>query len=166
MTTLEKEFVLLINTHPAILYKVCKLYCSGDEDRKDLFQEIVYQLWKAFPSFRGEAASSTWMYRIALNTAISTFRKERKKPSSESLSELTFEIPESPAAGFFQEDLQPLYEAIEALTSVEKAIILLYLDEKSYEEIAAIIGITKTHVGVKVSRIKAKLEKILKPVQN
>lgn len=91
---MEKEFVELINNHRALIFKVCSLYCSHPESRKDLFQEVILQLWKSFPGFRKASANSTWIYRVALNTAISNFRKESKKPEKRSLTlvELEFRI--------------------------------------------------------------------------
>lgn len=158
---MEKEFIRLINLYPAILYKVCNIYCKEEEAKKDLFQEIVLQLWKAFPSFRNESSASTWIYRIALNTAISNYRKEHRKPIVSSLSKLAFQISEPDDASYLQEQINQLYQAVGHLSTIEKALIMLYLDDKSYNEIAIILGITKSNVGVKLNRIKAKLEKLL-----
>lgn len=163
---MEKEFVILLNQNAGILYKVCNLYCDVPEDRSDLFQEIVLQLWKAFPSFRKESKVSTWMYRIALNTAISGFRKRSKGFLQISLSDGGFEIPDPARTSFEDENITALYKAIAQLSSVEKAIIMLYLEESSYQEIADITGISKSYVGVKLNRIKSKLEVILKPISH
>ncbi|WP_234733652.1 RNA polymerase sigma factor [Tellurirhabdus bombi] len=160
---MEKEFISLLNRHPGILYKVCSLYCKDDEDRKDLFQEMVLQLWKAFPAFREEAMATTWMYRIALNTAISNYRKQTRKPLPLPLSEGIFQIPDLQDT-VAHEDSRRLYAAIEQLSPVEKAVITLYLDDHNYEEMAAILGISKSNVGVKLNRIKAKLEKLIKTI--
>ncbi|HEX5025437.1 MAG TPA: sigma-70 family RNA polymerase sigma factor, partial [Agriterribacter sp.] len=157
---MEKKFTDIINGHRGILFKVCNLYCHEDEDRKDLFQEVVIQLWKAFPHFRNDSLVSTWMYRVALNTAISYFRKESKKPERQSISSLEFEIPEI-SATTDDERSDLLKQAIGQLTRIEKAVIMLYLEEKSYDEISAIIGITKANTGVMLNRIKTKLEKII-----
>jgi len=118
----------------------------------------VLQIWKAFPSFRNESRITTWMYRIALNTAISYFRKEKRMPGSQTLSSQELQMPDLDT----NEDLEILHQAIQHLTQVEKAMIILYLDEKSYQEIADIMGITLSNVGVKINRIKTKLEKIVK----
>lgn len=157
---METEFIQIIQQHSKIIYKVCCLYCKDAETKKDLFQEIVLQVWKGFPQFRGDSSITTWMYRIALNTAISNYRKESKRPYKAPLDHEVFELPD-PAQLPDHEPMQILYKAIEHLTKVEKAIILLYLEEKTYEEIAFVIGITRTNVGVKITRIKTKLEKIL-----
>jgi RNA polymerase sigma factor (sigma-70 family) len=154
----EKEFVAIINQHRRLVYKICHLYARDPDDQQDLFQDIVLQLWRAFPSFRNESLITTGMYRVALNTAISWFRKEKRKPGLQTISGAELQLP----------DLEPtieteiLHQAIQHLTQIEKAIIILYLDEKSYQEISDIMGITLSNVGVKINRIKMKLEKIVK----
>ncbi|MBC8051454.1 MAG: RNA polymerase sigma factor [Sphingobacteriaceae bacterium] len=159
---MENEFIEMINNHRGILYKVSNLYCHEEEDKKDLFQEIVLQLWKSFPAFRKNSRASTWMYRVALNTAITNFRKESKKPDRRTLLDADYEIPDFSDALLQKENVQLLNTAIARLSKVEKAVIMLYLEEKSYDEISEIMGITKTNVGVKLNRIKVKLEKLLK----
>jgi len=156
----------MINTHRGIIYKVCNLYCYEKEYQQDLFQEIVLQLWKAFPSFRNESLRTTWMYRVALNTAISNFRKEVKKPEQQSISRAEFQIPDISQFPDEHENLSLLKQAIQQLTKIEKAIIMLYLEEKSYDEISEITGITKSNVGVKLNRIKSKLETIIKSIHH
>ena len=158
---MKKEFTDLINNNRALIFKVCNLYCNNAEDRKDLFQEVVLQLWKSYPSFRKESAGSTWIYRVALNTAISNFRKESKKPENVSISLYDIEIPALSGTDA-NENKSILYAAINDLSEIEKAIILLYLDEKSYDEISEIIGITNTNVGARLNRIKTKLSKLIK----
>lgn len=160
---MEQEFTDIINKHRGIIYKVCHLYCNTEEDRRDLFQEIVLQLWKSYHSFRGDAQISTWMYRVALNTAITMYRKDSKRPTGISLSIAEFELPDITDLSDNSENLRKLKLAIEQLSKIERAIIMLYLDEKSYVEIADIIGISQSNVGVKLNRIKTKLEKIINP---
>lgn len=159
---MEQQFVITINQHQGILHKVCRIYCSNATEREDLFQEMVLQLWKAFPSFRSEAKISTWMYRIALNTAISGLRK--KKIAITELEKVSFQIEDKQEANI-EEELQHLYKAIEHLSDVEKSIVLLYLEDKPYEEIAEITGITANYVAVKMSRIKEKLKTLIKVYQ-
>jgi len=163
---LERKFTEIVTVHQGIIHKVCGIYCKNDECRKDLFQEIVMQLWRSYPSFRGDSKITTWMYRVALNTAISSFRKQVKKPQEESITGSIYQIPvvSNRYKQEQEEEIQFMYKAIEHLSKIEKAIIMLYLEEHSYEEIAKITGITKTNVGVKINRIKGKLQKILKPV--
>jgi RNA polymerase sigma-70 factor (ECF subfamily) len=158
---MEEEFIELINKYRALIFKVCNLYCHDPESRKDLFQEIVLQLWKSYPGFRRESASSTWIYRVALNTAISNFRKELKKPERTSITTADFEIPDI-SVWDEKENSSILHLAISRLTEIEKAIIMLYLDEKTYDEISEIIGISNSNVGARLNRIKTKLSKLIK----
>jgi RNA polymerase sigma factor (sigma-70 family) len=159
---MEKQFVSLLNQNRAILFKICKMYCPDVEDRHDLFQEIVFQLWKAFPTFRQESSMTTWIYRIGMNTAISNFRKEKRRQSPIPFSNLEVALPDLSEADDTSSETTLLYQAIDQLSIVEKAIVLLYLDDKSYDEMAVILGISKSNVGVKLSRIKIKLEKLVK----
>ena len=158
---MEKEFTQLVNDHRALIFKVCNLYSRDSESRKDLFQEVVLQLWKSFPGFRRESASGTWIYRVALNTAISNFRRESKKPERRSISLEELEMPEMVGMDD-KERSSSLHLAIDKLTDIEKAIIMLYLDEKSYDEISEIIGISISNEGVRLNRIRNKLSKLIK----
>jgi len=157
----ENEFIDLINRHPGILYKVCRAYGQQEADRQDLYQEIVLQLWRAFPTFRNQANASTWMYRIAMNTAISDYRKSKRSYQATPFSQLLHTLPDLSDEDTLPAEIAQLYEAINQLTKIEKALILLYLDDKRYDEIALIMGISKSNVGVKLNRIKAKLEKLV-----
>ncbi|MCW3110513.1 MAG: polymerase subunit sigma-70 [Segetibacter sp.] len=159
---MEKEFIELINNNRVLIFKVCNLYCNENESRRDLFQEVVLQLWKSFPGFRRESANSTWIYRVALNTAISNFRKESKKPERQPLSQVEFDIPDMSVTANEKENRSMLHLAIKKLTEIEKAVIMLYLDDKSYDEISEIIGISNSNVGVRLNRIKNKLSKLIK----
>jgi len=154
----KKAFSELVEKHQAIIHKVTMVYASGRANREDLFQEICLQLWKAYPNFREEAKFSTWMYRVALNTAISNVRKEKTNPDYEQLRE-TDRIEEEGADE--KEKITLLYRAISKLNRIDKAIILLWLEEKNYEEIASIMGTSKKNVSVKLVRIKRKLEKLV-----
>lgn len=157
---MEKEFTELINHNRALIFKVYNLYCNDPESRKDLFQEIVLQLWKSYPAFRGNSAYSTWIYRVALNTAISNFRKESRMVEKTSMQLSEFEIPDTSAHA--EDKNSALHLAINKLSEIEKAIILLYLDEKSYDEISEVMGISNSNVGVRLNRIKTKLGKLIK----
>lgn len=149
----------LVKASQGIIHKVCRMYCDSEEHRKDLFQEIVIELWKSFPSYRGEAKFSTWMYRVALNIAIQDFRKEKKRKLL-FFEAYDYKEPTNRAGPDFEDErLQRMHQAIAGLDKIERAIIMLYLDRKSNEEIAAIIGITQNYVRVKMSRIKQKLAK-------
>jgi RNA polymerase sigma factor (sigma-70 family) len=154
----DLQFSELITQHQGIIHKVCRLYRNSREDREDLFQEIVFQVWKALPGFEGRAKITSWMYRIALNTAMATFRK-RITPISyvEQLPDYTEEPNDDEASRH-----ERMMAALQQLTDAEKALITLYFEDLSYEEIAEITGINANHVGVKLHRIKTKLQKLLK----
>jgi RNA polymerase sigma-70 factor (ECF subfamily) len=154
----DLQFLELITQHQGIIHKVCRLYRDSKEDREDLFQEIVFQIWKSLPGFEGRAKITSWMYRIALNTAMSTFRK-RKAPVA-----YVEKVPDYTEEQNDNEDTrqEQMMLALRQLTDPEKAIIALYFDDLSYEEIAEITGMNTSHVGVKLHRIKTKLQKLLK----
>ena len=156
----ENEFLELVAKHQNIVHKVCHMFAADADDKRDLFQEITIKLWLGYKSFKGGAAITTWMYRVALNTAITIQRKEKKKQEVQPLHP-NIQVIEMDENEFSQGEIDELYRAINQLEPVDRAIILLYLEEKKYEEIAEIIGITRTHVGVKITRIKRKLEAIL-----
>lgn len=156
---MEKEFLALIRVNQGIIHKVTSVYCDNEEDRKDLFQEILAQLWKSYPGFRQESKFSTWMYRIALNTAITSFKKWRRQPVASSAQSLAnFQIADDNSSAETDENIALLKRAVSRLTGIEKSIILLFLENKSYEEIADITGITQNYVRVKMNRIKTKLK--------
>lgn len=135
------------------------MYCHSAQDRQDLFQEILAQLWKAFPKFRNEARISTWMYRIALNTAISDFRKQQRRISVASkLPDNSVDIPEY-SYREQQERLAMLQQAVNHLSDIEKAIVILYLEENNYQDMEEILGISQSTLRVKMNRIKEKLRR-------
>jgi RNA polymerase sigma-70 factor (ECF subfamily) len=156
----QEEFVNRVHEHRAMLHKVCNLYCFSAHDRQDLFQEIIVQLWKSWPKFRGEAKFGTWLYRIALNTAITGLRKQKKQFRSIDPGGLPAETPDIPYPEEKEEQLQQLYVAIGQLTEVEKALVMLYLEDKSYDEMEEILGMNQNNLRVKMNRIKEKLRKI------
>ena len=156
---MNEEFTELFIPNQNIVHKICSVYFDEKPDKEDYFQEIVLQLWKAFPGFRGESKFSTWMYRVALNTAIDLLRKERSQPRLFRLSNNEYSLKESRRE--LTEQQEQLYEAISRLSEIEKAIILLYLEDYSYKEISEIVGISETYTGVKISRIKMQLQKMI-----
>ncbi|MEQ1798526.1 MAG: RNA polymerase sigma factor [Lacibacter sp.] len=160
--TAEQEFLLLINQNQGIIRKVCHLYGRNDADKDDLYQEIVIQLWKSFASFRGEAKFSTWMYRIALNTAISNLRKQSRKVALSFPEFIPVELADTDEEKIKEEKLKEMYAAISRLTEVEKAIVMLYLEDKSYDEMEEILGISSGTLRVKMNRIKEKLRTLTK----
>ena len=153
--TPDIEFTNMIEHHAKIIYKVCSLYYSPETLIEDLYQEVVYNLWKAFPKFRKESAYSTWIYRIALNTCISGVRKELRRPKNVPLNAIS-PLFEEPA--MMDDQIKELYALIGRLKTLEKAIIMLYLEEKPYTEIAQITGLSAGNVAVRMKRIKEKLK--------
>ncbi|SFM67397.1 RNA polymerase sigma-70 factor, ECF subfamily [Chitinophaga sp. YR627] len=152
----ETQFLQLIDQHQQIIHKICWLYRDSPEDREDLFQEIVGQLWRSVPSFEGKSQFSSWLYRIAINTALTAFRKKRPDVRYPSV------LPDIPAGmPDDNEQMERLRIAIRQLNDSDKAIIALYLEELTYQEIAAITGITENNVGVKINRIKNRLQQLL-----
>ncbi len=154
---LEIEFIKQVDESQGIIHKVCRLYCDDQTHREDLFQEIVLQLWKSYPSFKGQAKFSSWLYRVALNVAIQDFRKEKKRRF---LFLESFEFKEPAQNHEYEikdERIKALYHAISKLDKIEKAIMMLHLEEVPNEEIAEIIGISQNYVRVKMTRIRGKL---------
>ncbi len=148
----------MVFNHLGIIYKICNLY-AAEEDREDLKQEIVYQLWKSFPTFRGDSKFQSWMYRVALNTAMLGLRAQRIKYTR--LTDQDETIPDESWTGFSpDEKVRQLYAHISKLKDLDKTIIFLYLEECSYEEIAEITGISTKNVSVRLVRIREKLRKL------
>jgi RNA polymerase sigma factor (sigma-70 family) len=152
-------FLSVIQTNKGIVYKVANSYSKNSEDRKDLVQEIIVQLWKSFENYNDLYKYSTWIYRIALNVAISFYRKEnRRKQVSNPLSDSILNFADSQVEGETEENIGFLQHFISELKEIDKALMLLYLEEKSYKEIAEIIGISETNVATKIGRIKILLK--------
>jgi RNA polymerase sigma factor (sigma-70 family) len=153
---IKKEFISIIKENEGLIYKVAKVYTDKKEDEQDLFQDIVYQLWKSLPSFRNESKISTWMYRVALNTSITHSYKEKKKGNRVPIDESLLNISEARDT-LKEEQIEALYAHIRTLNTVEKGIILLHLEGNNYDEIAGITGFSSTNVGTRLSRIKQKI---------
>ena len=153
----KDNFLKLISENNGIIIKICNSYCNNKTDREDLAQEIIYTLWKGGKTFNPDFKFSTWMYRVALNVAISFYRANKKLKNNISFTEIEIEdkIFNSTTT---EENLNLLQQQIAALKELDKALIILYFEEKSYKEIAEIVGITETNVATKVSRIKEKLK--------
>ncbi|WP_321332472.1 sigma-70 family RNA polymerase sigma factor [uncultured Bacteroides sp.] len=154
----EREFLSVIREYERMIYKVCYLYTTRNATLNDLYQEVALNIWRAYPKFRHECKVSTWIYRIALNTCISFIRKEKNIPEIVTLTQEVYWMTEEQDE--LQTMLRELYLLINQLSPFEKSVILLYLEEKSYEEIAEITGLTLTNVATKLSRIKEKLRKM------
>ncbi|GHA48526.1 DNA-directed RNA polymerase sigma-70 factor [Salinimicrobium marinum] len=157
----EQEFLTLINRHKGILYKVSRMYFDNLDDQQDLFQEIILQLWKSQESFKGNSQFSSWMYRVALNTAIVFYKKEKRKPDKFS----SIKIEPFAHDGYNGEkDLQLMhfYKAVKELNKIEKALIFQFIEGLSGKEIAENIGLSEVNVRVKTNRTKSKLQEIIK----
>lgn len=156
--TKEQEFTRLIKENKGILYKTCNSYCANQADRDDLAQEIIYNLWKSFGNFNPAFKFSTWMYRIALNVAISFYRQGNKMKDHIPILEGLIVFEEKPEdKSEVEKNLRLLQNFINGLKEIDKAIILLYLDDRSHREISEITGFTETNVATKIHRIKERL---------
>lgn len=155
----QERFLDLVHEHQGIVGRVCSLYARGADDRDDLYQEIVLQLWRAYPSFRGDAKVSTWMYRVALNTALLSRRRRSRRPETTTGIDLAGTVAAAPDHG--GDDLRALYAAIRTLPTLDRAIVLLYLEQHTHDEIAAVTGLEAKNVGVRIVRIKKRLRERL-----
>lgn len=160
---LEHQFVTELESNQNIVHKVCTLYTNDQDSHKDLFQEITIQLWKAYPKFRGDAKFSTWMYRIALNTAITLYRKTKNRVVTQDYESVIFKIKADEYDETEEQQLRLMYKAVKELGDVDKALVFLYLEDKNYTEIAETMGISEVNARVKMNRIKTKLRTILNP---
>ncbi|SFT02060.1 RNA polymerase sigma factor [Sphingobacterium wenxiniae] len=158
---LEIEFVELLEENQNILHKICKLYTADMESHKDLFQEMVIQLWHSYPKFKGDSKFSTWAYRVSLNTAISLYRTKKRSITTvdweDSLHNIRYEEYDPQQ----EEQLKLLYAAVRQLDDIEKALVYMYLEEKDYTEIAETLGISEGNARVKMNRIKTKIRNML-----
>ena len=157
---MEKDkFISVIKTHQKLIYKVCYSYCSNQDHRKDLQQDILLQLWRSFSKFDGRVKMSTWIYRVALNTAISFYRKDQKHDhKTDVFDEQIISISDTEVELEKDENLALLLHFIEQLNEMDKALVLLYLDGNKYSEIGDVLGLSESNVATKLSRIKKKLK--------
>jgi len=161
LKNLETKFLLDFENNQNIVHKVCRIYTTDSDAHKDLFQEITIQLWKNYSKFRGDSKFSTWMYRVALNTAISLYRKSSKRIKTEDYSDIEYKIQSVEYDDNQELQLKALYAAIHQLNDIDKALIFLYLEDKSFKEIAITLGISDINARVKMNRAKEKLRTIL-----
>lgn len=158
MPNTKQDFLTIIEANKRIIFKICNSYCRNADDREDLAQEIIYQLWKSWGRFNSDFKLSTWMYRIALNVAISFYRKEKKAPSTISMGDHLIELADENLEEGLEHHLHILQEFINQLNTLDKALMILYLEEKPHKEIAEIMGISASNVATKISRIKEQLK--------
>lgn len=161
MKSVKKEFLEVLSKYQGILYKVSLVYFKNKADREDNLQEIIYQLWKSFPGIRNKNSIGSWIYAVSINTSISRIKKASVIEYRETVPEITdqADILDKMSKN---ESLHLLLKAIHNLNEIDKSIMLLYLEEKSYDEIAGIIGISKSNVGVRINRARKVLKKNLK----
>lgn len=157
----ETDFIRMIKENEGIIFKITTVYSADAEDRQDLYQDIVYQLWKSFDSFREDSKRSTWLYRVALNTSITHLNKVKKTGDRVPLDEHILNLADHQDPGA-EERIRALYAQIRNLNPIEKGIVLLYLEGKSYVEIAAITGFSTSNTGTRLARIRQKLKAQLK----
>jgi RNA polymerase sigma factor (sigma-70 family) len=157
----ENDFLELLANEQNIIHKICRIYAHDEATQKDLFQEISIQLWKSYPSFQGKSKFTTWMYRVGLNTAITLYRKNKRVIRGEDYSVLSELKADEEYDNTKDLQINWLYEKIEYFTEIEKALILLYLEDKKYTEIGETLGISEVNARVKISRLKRKLKVML-----
>jgi RNA polymerase sigma factor (sigma-70 family) len=160
---LETKFLSDFESNQNIAHKICRIYTTNQDAHNDLFQEITIQLWKNYSKFRGDSKFSTWMYRVALNTAISLYRKSTRTIKTQDISDFTYKIKATDYDNTEELQLKALYTAIHKLNDIDKALIFLYLEDKPYREISETLGISSVNARVKMSRAKEKLKNILNP---
>lgn len=149
--------------HQNIVHKVCRIYTDNQEAHNDLFQEITIQLWKAYPKFRGDSKFSTWMYRVGLNTAITLYRRNKKRIKTHTIDDVEFKVKSVDYDDTEERQLKLMYDAVHQLNDIEKALVFLYLEDKNYREISETLGISEVNARVKMNRVKSKLKTILNP---
>ena len=160
---LEHQFVSSLEKNQNIVHKICRMYTNDQHSHNDLFQEITIQLWKAYPKFRGDSKFSTWMYRVALNTAITLYRKSKREVKTQNYDDISFKIKAHEYNDETEQQLKLMYNAVKELNDIDKALVFLYLEDQSYREISATLGISEVNARVKMNRIKVSLKKILNP---
>jgi RNA polymerase sigma-70 factor (ECF subfamily) len=151
----EEPFLALLNAHLGLIHRIARTYATQSIDRQDLFQEIVYQLWRSYPNYRSESSPITWLYRVALNTALTAVRRRARRPRLVPLE--TAPEPAAPQAHAYDSEAAALHRAIGRLEEIERALLMCYLEDLSYARIGEILGISESNVGVRLTRIKAKL---------
>ncbi|MCQ4034661.1 RNA polymerase sigma factor [Kaistella montana] len=161
MSSLEKDFLEKIEKHKGVIFKISKMYMDNFDDQKDLFQEITFQVWKAYPTFEGRSEFSTWLYRIALNTAILFLKSEKRRSFIQNNEVSNFKINLDEYDDDEEQKLKKMYEAINQLNAIDKALIFYYLENYSGKQIAEQMGISEVNARVKMNRAKEKLKQLI-----
>ena len=162
----EHIFTELIEKNQGIIHKICRIYTDDEYAHEDLFQEIVLQLWRSFDSFKGNSKFSTWMYRVSLNTAIVLIRKKNKTIVTSSIENQIINVKSDEQNGETEEQLQLLYAAIKTLNDIERALVLMFLEDLPYKDIAETLGISEVNARVRMNRAKLKLKDIITKMQD
>jgi RNA polymerase sigma factor (sigma-70 family) len=163
-TRVDGEFLALLNQYRGAIERVSRMYTSSGIEREELVQEVVYQLWRAFPSCRNESAPLTWVYRIAINTAVTGLRRRARQPAHVPL-DAAVSVQSSPTSTTSDSRMELLYRVIRRLGPVDRALIMCYLDDLSYREIGAVLGLSETNVGARLSRTKTRLQELARSVE-
>lgn len=158
MDETEQKFLDLLEAHRNIIYKVCLMFSENNDSLNDIYQDVVLNLWRSYPQFRGDSKAGTWVYRIALNTCVSQIRKVKRLPQTMPITVNVATIIDD--ADEYQARVRELYRLIGQLGTLDRALILLWLDEKSYDEMAEMLGLSKNNIGVRLNRIREKLKKM------
>ena len=158
----QKEFLHQLSENQRIIHKICKIYTDNIHDHEDLFQEIVIQTWKSYSNYRGDAKFSTWIYKIGLNTALALFKKKNHKKEELHENLTHFKIYDDNNHEEKDAQIQAMYDAIHLLSDVEKALIMMFLEDKPYKEISEILGIAEGNARVKMNRAKEKLRTLIR----
>lgn len=151
------DFLDTIKENERAIYKLVRIYADQYDDQKDLYQEIIYQLWKSFHSFQGNSKISTWIYKVALNTSLEHINLKNKRSKTISIQDIGLQFEENNDTQL-EEKITEMYQYIKQLNEIDKAIVFLFLEGKSYDEIADIMGFTTTNIGTRLNRIKIKLK--------
>lgn len=157
--SLTARFNSLIASHGALISRICFSYAADGEDFKDLQQDVMLNIWKGLSSFREEATTVTWIYRVAFNTCVSTVRKRSRRPVTERLDSMPIDLPDAKEDEGMRERLETLHDLISALSPIDKAIVTMWLDDRKYEEIAEVVGMTKANITLRMHRIKERWRK-------
>lgn len=158
----ETAFLNLVNKHKGILYKASRIYADSLEDREDLQQEILIQLWKSYQNFKGNSEFSTWMYRVAINTAITYLKKEKKRTNNQTDVPDHFEVQNEDYNPAKDKQLEVFYAAVQELKPLEKAVIFYFMEGMSHKEIGDNLGLSEGNARVKLNRTKEKIQQIIK----
>ncbi len=154
-------YISHILPHAAIIIKICRAYSNSQEDFEDYYQEVCLQIWRSKDSFKGQCKWSTWVYRVSLNVSLTLLKKNKRKGQVYFTSDVMLDSMAIENEAFENEAVNQLYVAIKQLSEIDRAVILFYLEEKPYQEIASILGTNPNNIGVRVKRIKNRLKKII-----